>query len=195
MLFFRRPFYGETLMACTGVQSYRFETNGCMQLELIQDPMNANESDARTLEKPELNSGGRDCSVDRCETESIIVFGEQPFCLQHFLTRCYEWLDQLDPAAHDRSIDPAENARIKAMVEECSNRALLVSLRCETLSNLDRSRLLDILLRASDLLYALRIPSNIPTWLPIYPSEAPKPQRQKGLSLGTQFHPNKSFGV
>src|SRR3974377_812192 len=181
-------------MAHTATQRYRFEGTGYMQLELTRETMNSNESDVRTLKKPEWNSTQKDCSVDRCETESIIVFGERPFCLQHFITRCYEWLDQLDPAARDRSTDAAENARIKAQVEECSNRALLVSLRCETLTNLDRSRLLDILLRPSDLLYALRIPSSVSAWLPIYPSEGPKPQQNKALSLGSRLHPDKLYG-
>ncbi len=156
-----------------------------------------NKSGPSALTKLELNLGENRCTADRCETESIIVLGEKPFCLQHFITRCYEWLDQLDPAARDRATDASDFPLIRAMVEECSNRALLVSLRCETLTNLDRSRLLDILLRSSDLLFMLRIPSSISEWLPIYPQHIPRPQpqREKKISLGSQFQTNKLYGV
>ena len=168
-----------------------------MQWQLQRETMNTNQSGQSPLTKLELKSGEKRCTTDRCETESIIVLGEKPFCLQHFITRCYEWLDQLDPAARDRATDASDFPMIKAMVEECSNRALLVSLRCETLTNLDRSRLLDILLRSSDLLFMLRIPSGISEWLPIYPQYTPKPQpqREKKVSLGSQLQTNKLYGV
>lgn len=167
-----------------------------MQSQLQRGNMNANESDPSSLEKRLPNSPNRSCSANHCTSASLIVLGEKPFCLQHFLIRCYEWLDQLDPAAREKFNDEAETARVKALVEECSNRALLVSLRCETLDNLDRSRLLDILLRCSDLLYALRIPSDISAWLPIYPSSTPKPrERARILASASPLLTNKSYGV
>lgn len=70
---------------------------------------------------------------------------------------------------------PSELARVQSLVEECSNRALLVSLRCEDLSNLDRSRLLDVLLLSSDLLFILRLPrSGTSAWL----AYRPKPEKR-----------------
>jgi hypothetical protein len=166
-----------------------------MQLQIQREPMNTKESAPSSLSKLELNSTEQYCSAGNCQTESIIVLGERPFCLQHFLTRCYEWLDQLDPAARGKASDAPDQPRIQAMVEECSNRALLVSLRCESLTNLDRSRLLDILLRCSDLLFMLRIPSTISSWLPVYPQQTPEPPREKKISLGSQLLTNKLFGV
>ena len=165
-----------------------------MQLELLQEAMNTNDLGRNSQEKPDRNSGERYCSVDRCKAEFMIVLGDKPLCLQHFLTRCYEWLDQLDPIARDKFISAAESAKARSLVEECSNRALLVSLRCETLTNLDRSRLLDILLRSSDLLFLLRLPSDVNAWLPAYPPNAAKPQRLRKLSLGSQLHNTKSYG-
>jgi hypothetical protein len=148
--------------------------------------MNENQPAQNSPEKIASNAGERPCSVDRCETGAIIVLGEKTLCLQHFISRCYEWLDQLDPAARNKLNDAADSARIKMLVEECSNRALLVSLRCETLTNLDRSRLLDILSRSSDLLFLLCIPPSDLVWLPAYPADPLGPPVKK-LSLGSQL--------
>jgi len=47
---------------------------------------------------------------------------------------------------------------MRAFIEECSQKALEVSLQYENLSNLERARLLDILLWASELFLILRAP-------------------------------------
>jgi hypothetical protein len=194
MLLFRRHLDTESLMAHAITPDYRGDGSCYKQFELLQEAMNTKEGGPNSLEKSNLNPRQLRCSADFCPSESMIVLGEQPLCLPHFLTHCYEWLDQLDPIARDRFISPDESARVRRLVEECSNRALLVSLRCETLTNLDRSRLLDILLRSSDLLFLLCLPADVNPWLPAYPPVTAKPQRQKTLSLGSQLHSNKSYG-
>ena len=157
--------------------------------------MNANKSGTNNSAKLELESGRRRCSAEHCPMESIIVLGERALCLQHFITRCYEWLDQLDAAARDRMSNEADASRLRALTHECSNRALLVSLRCETLDNLDRSRLLDILLRAGELLFRLRLVANASAWLPAFSPEAANPAAEKRVSLGSQLHTNKIYGL
>ena len=112
------------------------------------------------LGKSRLLDGKQACSEDHCESPALIMLGTKPRCLHHFIARCYEWLDCLDPIIRRRIFVESETSRVQSMVEECSNRALLVSLRCEDLTNLDRSRLLDILLLSSDLLFQLRVPRN-----------------------------------
>jgi hypothetical protein len=149
--------------------------------------MDSNKLGSSRFEKPDLHSAEHACAADGCDIPSIIVLGEKPLCLQHFLTRCYEWLDQLDPAARSPFSTSNEIARVRSLVEECSNRALLVSLRCEALTNLDRSRLLDILLRSSDLLFLLRVPANVSAWLPAYPSRSVTHESPRNLSLDSQL--------
>ncbi len=128
------------------------------------NPVQAAMADSRALptgrEKPHLLDDRQACSVDSCEFAALIALGQKSLCLKHFIVRCYEWLDDLEPQVQGRIFVRAEMRRAQAMVEECSNRALLVSLRCEDLTNLDRSRLLDILLLSSDLLFQLRVPRN-----------------------------------
>jgi hypothetical protein len=47
---------------------------------------------------------------------------------------------------------------MRAFIEECSRKALDISLHSKTLSNLERGRLLDILLWAGELFLLLRAP-------------------------------------
>jgi len=58
----------------------------------------------------------------------------------------------------NRPLERSESLAARAFLEESSNRALLVSLHHEHLTNLDRSRLLSILLLAADLRHALPYP-------------------------------------
>ncbi len=166
-----------------------------MQSATKQVTMSPNEPGPTAFEKMELNPAEHDCSVDNCESDSLIVLAEKPLCLQHFLSRCYDWLDTLDPLVRGKFRSDAETARAQSLVEECSNRALLVSLRCETLCNLDRSRLLDILLRSSDMLFQLRCTETISAWLPAFPSESVKPRRPQNHAFGSHLQTDKLSGT
>jgi hypothetical protein len=96
-------------------------------------------------------SGARKCSLDSCADPVVTCFAQRDLCLHHFLSRCYEDLDRFALCGRGSQVDSA-SAALMAFVEECSRRALEVSLQCPHLDNLQRGRLLDILLRASELL-------------------------------------------
>jgi hypothetical protein len=55
-------------------------------------------------------------------------------------------------------LEPLDAASMRAFIEECSRKALDVSLHCQNLSNLERGRLLEILLWAGELFLLLRAP-------------------------------------
>ena len=105
----------------------------------------------RNCEGAKVN-GNRKCSVDSCGDLAVTSFAQQDLCLQHFLSRCYEDLDRFDVRGRGAELDHRRSATLKAFVEECSRRALEVSLQCQQLDNLQRGRLLDILLWAGELL-------------------------------------------
>ena len=157
--------------------------------------MNTNQLESKSTDKPNVDLGEKDCSAEYCRSKSIVVLGEKALCLQHFLTRCYEWLDLLDPAVRSKHRSAAETARVRFLVEECSNRALLVSLRCETLDNLDRSRLLDILLHSSDLLFLLRVSRNVGTWLPEITADTFESRYLNKKALVSPLARGKSYGI
>jgi len=102
--------------------------------------------------------GERNCRVGSCGGAAIITLDHQALCLNHFLVRCYERLEGLDPRGRKFSAEPVDVASMRAFIEECSRKALDVSLQSENLSNLQRGRLLDILLWAGELFLLLRAP-------------------------------------
>jgi hypothetical protein len=102
--------------------------------------------------------GKRNCTVGSCGSAAITSLDRQALCLNHFLLRCYERLEGLDPRGRKFTAEPVDLAAMRAFIEECSRKALDVSLQSQNLSNLQRGRLLDILLWAGELFLLLRIP-------------------------------------
>lgn len=101
---------------------------------------------------------GQNCSAAGCDNLGVAVLSEQALCLEHFLESCYEQLGEVDPRG--RAVPPGalQLAAQMARVEECSTQALRVSLSADGLSNLERGRLLDLLLWAGELYVLLRRP-------------------------------------
>jgi len=83
--------------------------------------------------------------------------------MDHFLAQSYQCLEQLENLRdHSHGVNGGRQAsreEARAFLNECSLRALNISLRAENLSNLERGRLLDILLWAGELSEALRLPA------------------------------------
>src|SRR5438309_10679180 len=102
--------------------------------------------------------GKRNCRVGSCGRAAITSLDRQALCLNHFLLRCYERLDGLDPRGRRFTAEPIDLASMRAFIEECSRKALDVSLQSQDLSNLQRGRLLDILFWAGELFLLLRVP-------------------------------------
>src|SRR5260370_17292766 len=102
--------------------------------------------------------GKRKCQVDSCSGTAITSLDRWTFCLNHFLVRCYEKVWGFDAGGRKFRAEPIDLVSIRAFVEECSRKALDVSLQSENLSNLQRGRLLDILLWAGELFLLLRAP-------------------------------------
>jgi hypothetical protein len=102
--------------------------------------------------------GKRNCQVGSCGRVAITTLDRQALCLNHFLLRCYERLEGVDPRGRKFTAESPDLGSMRAFIEECSRKALDVSLQSEDLSNLQRGRLLDILLWAGELFLLLRAP-------------------------------------
>jgi hypothetical protein len=100
----------------------------------------------------------RNCSVDTCEVAAIALLDRQNFCLDHFICCCYGQLESLDPRGRKIRLAPTDLSSITTFVLECSRKALDISLGCKELTNLQRGRLLDILLWAGEILLLLGAP-------------------------------------
>jgi hypothetical protein len=100
----------------------------------------------------------RICAVDFCEGPATASLAQQDFCVDHFIELCYENLQRIDPRGrHERQM-ALELPAMRGFIEECSQRALEVAMHCQNLENLQRGRLLDILLWAGELFVLLRAP-------------------------------------
>ncbi len=101
----------------------------------------------------------RNCRVASCSSAAITTLDHQALCLNHFLSRCYEKLGKLEPRGRKFSAaEPVDLTSMRVFIEECSRKALDISLHSQTLTNLQRGRLLDILLWAGELFLLLRAP-------------------------------------
>jgi len=102
-----------------------------------------------------MAQSGMSCSRIACPEPVVTSLGLEPFCLDHFCSRCYELLELAD-----HRIVPQHGATGLAgavcALEECARRALEISLGELALNNLDRARLLDIVLWSGDLTTLLR---------------------------------------
>ncbi|MGC1492399.1 MAG: hypothetical protein WA798_13590 [Candidatus Acidiferrum sp.] len=100
------------------------------------------------------------CAVDFCEGAAVASLAQQDFCLNHFIDLCYENLQRIDPRTQKIGRLPLELPALRTFIEECSQRALDVALHCKEIDNLQRGRLLDILLWAGELFLLLRAPKR-----------------------------------
>jgi hypothetical protein len=103
---------------------------------------------------------GRICAVDFCEQGAVAALAQQDFCVNHFIELCYENLQRIDPRTQRGGREVLDMPALRAFVEEISHRALEVALRCDDIDNLQRGRLLDIMLWAGELFLLLRAPSR-----------------------------------
>jgi len=100
----------------------------------------------------------RNCSAISCSRTSVVSLDQQAFCLNHFLSYCYQRLEALDPRNRRILTGPVNLVSMRAFIEDCSRKALDMSLHSKDLTNLQRGRLLDILLWAGELFVLLRAP-------------------------------------
>ena len=118
-------------------------------------------SESRVMGPVDTKLAERNCCEVACHSAAATSLDQQALCLNHFLLRCYAQLDAVDPRGQKSGQQRVDLAAMRAFIEECSHKALEVSLQSGNLSNLERARLLDILLWASELFLILRAPRVI----------------------------------
>jgi len=90
------------------------------------------------------------CVQNGCSRPAVAALGSEAFCLDHFCTRCYEILDGIDRLRESDFDESACSGEEQFLADECARRALDICMSGRTLSNLERARLLDILLWCGD---------------------------------------------
>jgi hypothetical protein len=102
------------------------------------------------------------CDRRGCALPVITTLGEEALCLDHFCSRSYEFLNgmeergQLSPA---RDLPTTEQIRT---ADECARKTLDICMSKLPLNNLERARLLDILLWCGDVVSSSGPKRNAP---------------------------------
>ena len=102
------------------------------------------------------------CNRRGCTRPIITTFGREALCLDHFCSRSYEFLSGMDER---RQLSGAPNLRTTEQIrtaDECARRTLDICMSKILLTNLERARLLDILLWCGDVVSSLRPKKNAP---------------------------------
>jgi hypothetical protein len=91
------------------------------------------------------------CGRNGCSEPGIATFGAGTLCSEHFLVACYQVLESLDCGRGLSATGATEAREAIRVADECVRGVLDVSLNAAELSNLQKARLLDVLLWASDI--------------------------------------------
>ena len=126
-------------------------------------------SESRGMGPVDTKLADRNCCESACHGAAATSLDQQALCLNHFLLRCYAQLEAVDPRGQKSREQRVDLAAMRAFIEECSRKALEVCLHSENLTNLERARLLDILLWASELFLVLRAPRVISEEPSVFP--------------------------
>lgn len=90
------------------------------------------------------------CSVKNCGMPAICRLEERHFCLPHFIANCYDRLQRCKRSQFPNP-DSADTCAEDRFLQECSERAAELVCPLRGFDNLERARLFDIFLWASEL--------------------------------------------
>jgi len=111
------------------------------------------------------------CCRPDCARPCVTSLSADRFCFDHFFERCYELLERIDASARSGAAVPSPAEHI-FVLHECARRVLELSLGSTALSNLERARLLDILVWSGDLAASIRPKSSASAPAPARPDRA-----------------------
>lgn len=109
----------------------------------------------------------RSCSHVGCGRTSEAILEGKHFCRRHFIETCYMKLDKIAGQIRKKELRGCTPETILSFLSECTGQVASDALCTSQLNNLERSRLLDILLFACDLVNQLRRSGRIPRLVPV----------------------------
>jgi hypothetical protein len=89
------------------------------------------------------------CCRDGCTRVVVTAFRADALCLDHFCQRCYQFLGEIESRTKNQPPNQVSPAEL-FLADECARRTIDICLTVNDLNNLDRARLLDILLWCGD---------------------------------------------
>jgi hypothetical protein len=135
-----------------GITHAQFEALGPMNLmnEDTQQFPDENQSSESQQDQTSLAQKLARCDTDNCGRLAMSSLELKHLCVDHFIARCYERLNECNA---NRFADPGEAASVSIdrFLHSCAQQAAALVHPMRGLDNLERARLFDILLWASEL--------------------------------------------
>lgn len=107
------------------------------------------------------------CSRTSCGQTSEAALERNQLCRRHFIETCYARLDEIAGQIRQKELDGSTPESVRSFLAECTTQVASDALSRRPWNNLERSRLLDILFFACDLVSQLRRSGRIPRLVPV----------------------------
>ena len=91
------------------------------------------------------------CSVEGCERGGTSFIDGGALCRSHFINVCYRKLERYDELRIANSLGVADAESMRRFINECTRQADEIEHTAQDLDNLERAKLLHIILSASEL--------------------------------------------
>jgi hypothetical protein len=91
------------------------------------------------------------CNLVDCSQAVAATLDGEAFCREHFISVCYTRLDQYDEIRKGPGLSAADTESVRRFIHECTRHADEMEHSAIDLDNLDRAKLLHIILSASEL--------------------------------------------
>ena len=91
------------------------------------------------------------CSIADCSQAIAASLDGEALCREHFISVCYKRLDQYDEIRKGPGLSATDTESVRRFIHECTRSADEIEHSALDLDNLDRAKLLHIILTASEL--------------------------------------------
>ena len=91
------------------------------------------------------------CSLAGCGLAPEGYLGEEVYCREHFISQCYNKLDTFDELRKGPGLSVSDSEAVRRFIADCTRSADDIEHQARNLDNLDRAKLLHIILYASEL--------------------------------------------
>jgi hypothetical protein len=91
------------------------------------------------------------CAIANCKQAEAASLDGRALCREHFILRCYQRLDQYDEIRKGPGLAAADTDSVRRFVHEATRAADAIEHTAKDLDNLERAKLLHIILSATEL--------------------------------------------
>ena len=117
---------------------------------------------------PSQTSQTTNCGVEGCASAATARINSRAVCIEHFLADTVRELDARSVRLKNQPVDGDELQSWKEFIAECTSQAQRITQDDHTIDKRARTRLLDLVLRASHLSQSLRRSPRVQAALPIW---------------------------